>query len=353
MRTNAPHFLRIGVAIMVLLLANALPVSALNPAPGQTVVLHPAAASNDLEIQRALDQLPPGGGTVVLAPGVYDIHDPIQLNRSGLTLSGSGNNTVLRLADHADCPVVILGPTERKPAVIVHDLRLAGLFIDGNRSHQLKEQWRDPCNTSGIQNDGIIIQGVNHATIEQVVAAHCRSGGLVTANGARHLTVSEFTAFDNQFDGLACYQTEDSLFTKLNLHDNQCAGISLDLAFDHNVISNATLTGNDLGIFMRESFNNQFRDLTISHSRHDGVFMAQWVTQAAQGWEYVPQTECSGNQFDGLKIQGCAGDAFCIHDPGCAANVVQDEMFSGNLSNRLEQAYARVVHPPGLLSAKD
>ena len=39
------------------------------------------------------------------------------------------------------------------------------------------------------------------------------------------------TAFDNEFDGLACYQTRDCLFTGLYLHDNPGAGISLDLGF--------------------------------------------------------------------------------------------------------------------------
>jgi parallel beta-helix repeat protein len=296
--------------------------------------------------------LPLTGGTVVLDPGIYEIHRPLFLNRSGLALKGSGEGTVLHLADRANCPVIVMGSTEGKAPQIIHNLTVADLAIDGNRRHQLMEEWMDPLNTSGIENNGIIIQAVSNSVVENVLAAHCRSGGLVTANGDRNLTVSGFTSYDNQFDGLACYKTENSVFTKLNLHDNQCAGISLDLDFNHNLISDSQLDGNDLGIFMRDSYYNQFLNLSINQSRHDGIFIAQWVRSHAKGWEYIPQTECADNKFDGLKIHDCAGVAFCVHDPLCVNNVVLDGIFTGNLNDGLANAAAQLNHRPGLLAAK-
>jgi hypothetical protein len=59
------------------------------------------------------------------------------------------------------------------------------------------------------------------------------------------------------------------------LHDNPDAGISLDLAFDHNCIANAVLTANGLGIFMRASRDNRFQNIFIRHSHQFGVFIAQ------------------------------------------------------------------------------
>lgn len=344
---------RISLAIAMLLGSCLMPGLGINLPAGPGMVIRPAINSSEAEIQQALDQLPPAGGVVWLTPGTYAITRPLLLNRNDLTLRGSGELTVLRLADRADCPVIIMGPVFRCATPILHDLCVSDLAIDGNRRNQLMERWADRSNTSGIENNGIIIQSASHSIVERVVAAHCRSGGLVTANGVRDLTVRDFTAYDNQFDGLAAYETEDSVFTKLNLHDNQSAGISLDLDFNHNLISDATLTGNDLGIFMRDSSDNQFRRLAISQSRHYGVFMAQWVRYRPKGWSYTPQTECAGNLFDGLKIQGCGGDAFCIHDPSCVSNVIQNEIFSGNLNNRLVLAGAKRVHPPGLASAKN
>ena len=340
---------RIVVVVGLLLLTGLRANVAMTTITDTQVVLSPATAPGDREIQRALDQLPPGGGTVVLAPGTYDIHHPLELNRDHLTLRGSGEATVLRLADGAACPVVILGSKSSKPGRNVTGLGLSDLAIDGNRSHQTIEKWVDPANTSGIQNNGVMVQAVNDSRVEHVVAAHCRSGGLVTANGTRNLTVDGFTAYDNQFDGLACYRTENCVFTGLDLHDNQAAGISLDLDFNHNTISDSTLTGNDLGVFMRRSCDNQFSKITIRHSHHDGVFMAQWVGRTATGWQLIPQTECLGNHFLGLNVYDCAGAAFRVHDAACVNNVIADGIFSGNVHGGLVQAGANQVQTQGLL----
>ena len=340
---------RIVLTLGVLLLTGFLRVSALTSPASPTVVLHPNPLASDSEIQHALDQLPASGGTVLLAPGTYLIRRPLLLNRDFLALRGSGATTILQLTDGADCPVVIMGSTEAKPARIIEELSLSDLVINGDRRHQSVERWVSPDNHSGIQNNGIIIQSVSNSQVERVVAAHCRSGGLVTAINTRNLTVNDFTAFDNQFDGLACYRTENSTFTGLNLHDNQAAGISLDLDFNHNVISDSTLTGNDLGIFMRKSNDNQFSGITIRRSHHDGVFMAQWAGYTHTGWQLIPQTECADNHFSGLDIYDCGGVAFRVHDAACINNVIEDGIFSGNLNGGLVEAGANLVRVQDVL----
>lgn len=161
----------------------------------------------------------------------------------------------------------------------------------------------------------------------------------MTSAGTRRLTVTDYTAYDNQFDGLACYYTEDSHFSGLNLHDNLAAGISLDLDFCHNLIDNAVLTGNDLGIFMRQSRNNDFKGLTIQKSRHHGVFMAQTVIGTAA----CPGSECAENNFDGIQITKCGGKAFVVNDTTCTNNVICGGLFSDNVQGGLAQASPNLV----------
>src|SRR5450756_142754 len=67
------------------------------------------------EIQEALNSLPANGGEVVLPPGTFSIRQPIVLRRDFQTLRGSGAATVLRLADDANCPVLILGEPVNTP----------------------------------------------------------------------------------------------------------------------------------------------------------------------------------------------------------------------------------------------
>lgn len=295
------------------------------------------------EIQRALDNLPENGGEVVLPPGTISIRQPLVLRRDAQTLRGSGTSTVLRLADDANCPVIIMGEPVNQPKQAVKKLCVSDLAIDGNRAHQQRELWKLQGEGSQIHNNGITVQGVTDSLIENVTSARCRSGGLVTTRQVRRLTVRGLDAFDNQFDGLACYETEDCLFTGLNLHDNPGAGISLDLAFNHNVISNAVLTANDLGVFMRASRNNHFFNVSIRNSHHYGVFMAHTERRTEHGWSPAPQTACTNNAFTNLMAVDCGGAGFRVNNITCTNNVLIRATFEGNRKGGLSLAQPNLV----------
>jgi hypothetical protein len=309
----------------------------------KTVVLKLLPGVTDSEIQQVLDTLPASGGEVVLPPGNILIRQPIVLHRDFQTLRGSGAATVLRLADNANCPVIIMGEPVNDPKQTIKNLCVRDLFIDGNRSQQQRELWRLDGEGSEIRNNGITVQGVTDSLIERVTSARCRSGGLVTTRDVRRLTVHNLEAFDNEFDGLACYQTEDCLFTDLFLHDNPGAGISLDLAFNHNVISNAVLAANDLGVFMRSSYDNQFLNVAIRNSRDHGVFMAHAEMETATGWAAAPNTECKYNAFTNLIATNCGGAAFRINDATCTNNSITRAKFKGNLKGGLSLAQPDLV----------
>lgn len=317
--------------------------AAIEKSPVEPFIITLQPGVTDGEIQSALDSLPASGGEVVLPPGTILIRQPIVLHRDCQTLRGAGTTTVLRLADDANCPVIIMGEPVNSPKVAVKNLRVASLFIDGNRARQQREIWKLEGEGDQIRNNGITVQGVTDCLVENVTSARCRSGGLVTTRDVRRLTVRGLKAFDNEFDGLACYETEDSLFTDLNLHDNPGAGISLDLAFNHNVISNAVLTANDLGVFMRASRNNQFFDISIRDSQDHGVFMAHAETKTDQGWGPAPMTECTKNSFTNLIAVNCGGAAFRVNDSTCTNNVIVRPIFDGNRQGGLSLAQPDLV----------
>jgi len=288
-----------------------------------------------------LDSLP-AGGEVRLSAGTYIIHQPVVLRKDHQSLHGCGASTVLYLADGANCPVVVLGALS-DTAESTKDVRLCSLYIDGNRRNQQKEVWRLLGDGAGVYNNGVDVWNVDGATVEKVVCCRCRSGGMVTCGRTRRLTVCDFTAFDNQFDGLACYFTEDSDFSRLDLHDNLSAGISLDLNFNHNVIHDSVLTGNDLGIFMRQSRNNTFNGLTIQKSRHHGVFMAQSFMETATGWRPCPGSECVGNTFDNISVTHCGGKGFVVNDVACTNNVICGGQFADDAQGVLGQAAPNLI----------
>ena len=330
-------------AIVWLLLSPQLDLTASPPPVAEPAVIHLSAGVSDRQIQAALDALPAVGGEVVLPSGKFEIHQPLVLQRDSQTLRGSGATTVLMLADNANCPVIIMGQPVNHPQKTLKNLRVSNLFIDGNRFHQQRELWKLTGEGSDIRNNGITIQSVSDSTVEHVVCARNRSGGLVTTLGVERLTVRDLNAFDNEFDGLACYLTTDSFFADLNLHDNPGAGISLDLAFNHNVISNAVLNANDLGIFMRASRENQFHNVSIHNSHHHGVFMAHSETQTSAGWGPAPKTECAYNSFTNLIAMNCGGAAFRVNNTTCTNNIIIRAQFAGNVKGNLSLAQPNLV----------
>jgi hypothetical protein len=319
------------------------------PAPGifgqaapesSPVVLTLSVNASAAEIQKALDGLPPHG-EVLLSAGTYEISKPLMLRHDYETLLGSGPATILHLADGAGCPVVILGPPLNETKTPAAHLLLANLLIDGNRKNQKLELWRIAGDGSVFDNNGVQIWNVTDAAVEHVICCCCRSGGLVAAS-VRRLRISDFDSYDNEFDGLACYQTEDSRFDGLRLHENLAAGISLDLGFNDNSISNAALDGNDSGIFMRQSRDNSFNGLIISKSHHDGIFMAQAAVATAGGWQLCPDTQCNGNSFENLVVSDCGGRAFQVNDASCTNNAISGARFQRNLLGGLGQP---ATHP--------
>ncbi|MEI6194352.1 MAG: right-handed parallel beta-helix repeat-containing protein [Verrucomicrobiota bacterium] len=348
MKTNLNQNGRPGVvaAIAVVLSLLGFPLSkasAPSYAGVESIVVRLPPGVTGEAIQRALDALPDFGGEVVLPPGEIVIRQPVVLRRDFQILRGSGPATVLWLADDANCPVIILGEPVNSPKQTVKNLRVGDFAINGNRAHQERELWKLAGEGSEIRNNGITVQGVTDSVIENVTSARCRSGGLVTTRDVRRLTVRGLDAFDNEFDGLACYQTEDCLFRDLYLHDNPGAGISLDLAFNHNVISNAVLNANDLGVFMRASRNNQFCNVSIRNSHQHGVFMAHAETQTAHGWGPAPKTECTKNSFTNLSAVNCGGAAFRVNNNSCTNNVIVRATFNGNRKGGLSQAQPNLV----------
>jgi len=334
---NSGAILRGAVFLGLLVFPAASLVSPPKPAAvPETVVL--SAGMTSAQIQQALDSLPSSGGQVVLPPGHFEVYQPIILRRDHQTLHGSGAGTILHLADGANCPVIIMGEAVNYPQQTVKYLCISDLFIDGNRHQQKRELWRVYGEGSQIRNNGITVQNVSDSVVEHVTCARCRSGGLVTTRGVQRLTVQDLTAFDNEFDGLACYQTTDCLFTKLHLHDNPGAGISLDLAFNHNVISNAVLTANDLGIFMRASRDNQFHNISIIGSRHYGVFMADTGKLTSRGWQPAPRSECADNSFTSLAASDCGSAAIRVNSPACTNNVIVRASFDGDPQGELSVA---------------
>lgn len=290
-------------------------------------------------IMAAVNALPAEGGTVFLPAGKYILSGPVVLDRDNLALRGAGPDTILYTRDGCDCPVVIMGSTETPVLRRTRNLTVGDMTLDGNRLAQKMECWNGICDSGGrayIRNNCLTVRAVEDSRIERIRATRGRSGGLVMEKVCRRVVVDTFEAWDNHFDGLACYETEQSVFTGLHLHHNQFAGISLDIQFHRNAIVNSLLEHNGAqGIFMRDSSSNVFQNLTIQHNGAQGVFVAQVDKDVSKS--------CQENIFSGLRLEHMTGGAFRVNDGSCTGNVLAHSVLAHNPRGDVSESV------PGLL----
>jgi Right handed beta helix region len=291
------------------------------------------AEGDGAAISRALLALPPEGGCIVLGGSEFLVRQPIVIDRDGIELRGTSLQTTLKLADDANCSVVIVGSVTTPIPRIVRGVSLRLLTIDGNRDGQAWECCGGPCDAGGlsvIRNNGITIRGAEDICVEHVVTRRARSGGVVLEKYCRRVFINNLESHDNHFDGLAAYEAENCTFTQLHLHHNQSAAMSFDWKFNRNLISDSTLEHNgSQGVFMRDAIENKFRNLTIHNNGQQGIFIAQT--------ESLPGTACVKNTFTNLTVTGNQGHGMRINDASCIGNAVTRSRFTGNKLGNISQ----------------
>lgn len=294
-------------------------------------------------IQNAIQQLPPEGGELALLPGTYTCTHPIVIDRNNVTLKGAGPATLLRLADNVNAPVVIMGLAENIPSRSIRYVRVIDLMIDGNRANQTSECMGGPCSDEfPLRNNGISIRRCVDCMVQSVTVYGAMSGGLVTELGCRRLTIRDYTSYDNEFDGLAGYETEDSTFSGIHLYGNKAAGISTDIKFNNNKFYDVTIADNKtVGIFMRDSLDNSFTNLHIRDSVQHGIFLAQVNTD--------PSTAATGNTFTGVVISRSGGMGILANDASCINNMMVGAQFINNKHGCISEAASGLVENVGAI----
>jgi len=294
-------------------------------------------------IQKAIDKLPAIGGEVIIPAGKYTCSTPIIIDRDNIIVRGEGAATLLRVADKANIPVFVMGQTARVPTLTRRYIQVKNLHIDGNRLNQTSECMGGPCSDQfPLRNNGITIRRCEDCVVDNVIVSGAISGGLVTELGCNRLMIRDYTSYDNEFDGFAGYETENSTFSGINLYDNKGAGISADIHFDNNKFSDVTITNTQtVGIFMRDSYNNSFTNVHIRNSKQHGIFLAQVdddITKPA-----------AGNTFNSLVISNSGGYGILISDASCVNNLFVASQYVDNVKGCYGEAASNLIEGVGAI----
>jgi polygalacturonase len=308
-------------------------------------MLHAATVKGNscAAIQTAINKLPAIGGEVFVPAGIYTCTTPIILDRDNVIVRGEGAATLLRVAAKANIPVFVLGQTQRVPTLTRRYLQVKNLMIDGNRSAQTSECMGGECSDQfPLRNNGITIRRCEDCMVDNVTVYAAISGGLVTELGCYRLMVRDYTSYDNEYDGFAGYETEDSTFSGINLYNNKGAGISTDIHFDNNKFSDVTITNTrTVGIFMRDSSDNSFTNVHIRNAKQHGIFLAQVDNDISK--------PAAGNTFNSLVITGSGRYGLLISDESCINNLFVASQFIDNAAGCFSEAASNLIESVGTI----
>ena len=85
---------------------------------------------DQIEIQKAIDDVKQTGGTVFLKQGTYFLSGPIVIDKSNVKIEGEGFSTVIKLINGVnDYAIKIVGSA-------IEGCRVENLYIDGNAANQ-------------------------------------------------------------------------------------------------------------------------------------------------------------------------------------------------------------------------
>ena len=256
---------------------------------------------------------------VLLAPAVYECREPINPSVDGLTVDFGGS--LVRVADHALRPGIVVGDLHAPPQRHSRGVRILNVRVDGNRAHQAHECWGGPCDAARNDNpyrqqrvNGITVNGCDDCAVINAEVTGARSGGVVVVS-ARRLLVDGLLAERSHFDGLAGYWTYESTFRNIRANNNDYSGFSFDLDFSGNRIERFEASGNrDHGLFLRHARANSFEHGTFNDNGRNGVYLDRAERDRAD--TCARQTRFEGVTIRGSRLHGawlnfaCEGNAF-------------------------------------------
>jgi Right handed beta helix region len=268
---------------------------------GSAQANQPLSFDSCADLRQYLDGLEPQA-EVRLAPATYECREPLNPAVDGLTIDFGGS--IVRVADHALRPGILVGDLHTPPARRYKNITVRNVKVEGNRANQAFECWGGPCDPR--RNDspywaqrlnGITINGCDDCVLIDVNIVDARSGGVVVVSSNR-LLVDGLEAQGSHFDGLAGYWTRDSVFRNVRVHNNDYAGFSFDLDFSDNLIEDFESRDNrDHGMFIRLASGNSFVRGRFSDNHKSGVYFDRAHADH-------PGTCASDTRFEAVTVRG-------------------------------------------------
>ncbi len=252
-----------------------LPLTALAALPCQAHAAEPAACTARVapgqDLQQAIDALPETDQAVTLCldKGEFPLKGLVSIQRDKLTLRGSGKQTVLRMRDGIQQPLLVIGdylhqaPERVIQHVAVEDLSLVG----GQADNEFMPE------RPYLSNSAVVVRKGRDIRLSLLSASHCRSACLLTEQDTRGVVIDHNDVSGAAWDGVSFNSTSQVLLVDNDIHDNVAAGMTAEHITDSQIRDNRFVDNGSQGIYLSNSTGNQFSGNTFTGNHLAGVFL--------------------------------------------------------------------------------
>ncbi|HLU89205.1 MAG TPA: right-handed parallel beta-helix repeat-containing protein [Cyclobacteriaceae bacterium] len=175
-------------------------------------------------LQAALDALPKNGGTVLLAPGEYELTEPLLINTENTRIVGSGPATHLINKNGQGQPAVSVGSAD----AATFRVELSNFRISGNKQ----------------SGDGVFLERVQELLITELTVDHNGGNGINMKNCTENPRISLCNITYNGKAGINIDGGHDIVVSANQFEENQDA-LRINDGF------NLTMTGNNIDDHLR------------------------------------------------------------------------------------------------------
>lgn len=270
------------VAFMTRLLSSTLPLltallagcaavparAAAKPAEQATPCTRTAVPGDDL--QAAIDGLPAQRrATLCLQSGHYELAGLLAIRRDGITLRGTGTDTVLQLRDGVQQPLLVIGDYANEvPSAPIRNVVVENLHLIGNHAaHEFMPEH------PYLSNSAVVVRGGHDVDLRQLVVERCRSACLLSERDTQGLAITDSDVSGATWDGVSFNRSSHVTMSGNHVHDNAAAGITTEHLEDSDIRDNVFEHNGSQGLYLSDSRGNRFVGNHFVGNTRAGVFL--------------------------------------------------------------------------------
>lgn len=255
---------------------------------------------DQVEINAAITALPSTGGEVVILDGTYNLTGAIKVNKSKVTLTGSGQSTILKraFAGNSSAPGLVY--------VTSNGSTIKFLTLDG-----VKDTY------SGLSNSGIYLYRNNH-TVTGNTCSNSGDSGIYLGNSTGCIVIGNTCS--NNKNGISMYSNSTGSNNSINgnlCNGNSTNGIYLNNGSNNTVTENMCNENGENGICLVSS-SNTITGNTCNNNGDSGIYLYS-------GSNTATGNTCNNNSKSGIYLYSSSNSNTitgntCIRGNGTASD---------------------------------